>query len=87
MYTIEQHPAVDKLITRMRDRELRNRLVQAIASLADNPRPNGCVKLESNYDLYRIRVGDWRIVYQIIDDRLIVLVTEVAQRKEVYRKK
>ena len=54
-------------------------------ALAANPRPKGVKKLSGPDDLYRIRVGDYRIVYQIHDDRLIVLVVRIGHRKDVYR--
>ena len=49
------------------------------------PRPAGCRKLSGTDDAYRIRVGDYRIVYQILDRVLIVYVVRVAHRKDVYR--
>jgi mRNA interferase RelE/StbE len=62
------------------------RIGKAIDGLAGNPRPEGCKKLEGYDNLYRIRVGDWRISYAIEDDQLIVLVIEVAPRGGAYRK-
>jgi len=53
--------------------------------LGKEPRPKGVKKLTGAEDLYRIRVGDYRFVYQILDDRLIVLVVRIAHRKDVYR--
>ena len=53
--------------------------------LAKEPRPKGVKKLSGADDLYRIRVGDYRVVYQIRDDRLIVLVVRIGHRKDVYR--
>jgi mRNA interferase RelE/StbE len=61
------------------------RLGPKIDSLADNPRPPDCVKLAGQENLYRVRVGDYRIVYQIQDARLIVVVILVAHRRDVYR--
>jgi mRNA interferase RelE/StbE len=58
--------------------------MQAIDKLPDNPRPSGCRKLKGA-DVYRIRVGDYRVVYEIHDDVLIVLVVRVAHRSEVYK--
>lgn len=66
-------------------RNLAQRLDRAILKLATNPRPIGYKKLEGYSDLYRIRVGDWRIVYTIEDDQLIVLVVEISPRGGVYR--
>ena len=65
--------------------DVQRRLDPAILALADNPRPPGCLKLSGADSLWRIRVGDYRIVYSIHDDRLLVLVVRVAHRKDVYR--
>jgi mRNA interferase RelE/StbE len=58
-----------------------------IQSLANDPRPAGCKKLKSGrYDnLYRIREGDWRILYAIEDDRIVVLILDVVRRDQAYR--
>jgi mRNA interferase RelE/StbE len=61
------------------------KLVPKIDSLADEPRPRGVKKLEGEEELYRIRVGDYRVIYQVQDKALIVLVIKIADRKEVYR--
>jgi mRNA interferase RelE/StbE len=53
----------------------------------DTPRPAGCTKLAGTADGYRIRVGDYRIVYLIDDAAQIVTVTRVGHRREVYREK
>lgn len=63
----------------------RRRLVEAIGALADEPRPHGCEKLSGSRDRYRIRVGDWRVVYAIEDDVLTVWIVKVGHRREVYR--
>ena len=60
------------------------RLLARIQALAENPRPPGCEKL-SGLPRYRIRQGVYRIVYEIRDDVLLVLVVKVAHRKDVYR--
>jgi len=56
---------------------------QAIMSLADNPRPDGCKKLKA-VEAYRIRVGNYRIIYEIIDDKLIVDIIAVGHRQSIY---
>ncbi|ULA62803.1 MAG: Type II toxin-antitoxin system RelE/ParE family toxin [Nitrospira sp.] len=61
------------------------RIVKRLKSLRENPRPHGVKKLAGEEDLYRIREGDYRIVYTIQDKRLIVLVVKIGDRKEVYR--
>jgi mRNA interferase RelE/StbE len=66
-------------------KRLRQRLVAAIAGLADNPRPAGCEKLAGREDAYRIRQGDYRTVYAIDDGARVVRVVKVGHRREVYR--
>ena len=68
-------------IGRKKDRQ---RVVEKIRRLADDPRPPGCHKL-SGRDRYRIRQGSYRILYSIKDQRLIVYVVKVGHRKHVYR--
>ncbi|WP_442949744.1 type II toxin-antitoxin system RelE family toxin [Nostoc sp.] len=53
--------------------------------LAVEPRPDGVKKLESELSLYRIKVGDYRVIYQIQDDALLVSVVKAKHRREVYR--
>jgi mRNA interferase RelE/StbE len=67
------------------DKDAQRRVVTKIESLANNPRPNGVDKMEGNDELYRVRVGDFRIIYQIRDRELIVLVMRVGHRRSVYR--
>jgi mRNA interferase RelE/StbE len=73
----------DKVLARA-PRDLALRLYRAIQALADGPRHAGCAKLVG-YDLWRVRVGDWRIIYRIEDDRLVVVVIEIATRGAAYR--
>ena len=58
---------------------------RTIQALADNPRPQGSLKLQGTDDLYRIRRGAFRIIYKIEDEALIVTVVRVGNRREVYR--
>ncbi len=62
------------------------RILERIRSLAENPRPPGCEKL-SSLERYRIRQGVYRIVYEVQDRRLVVLVVKVAHRRDVYRER
>lgn len=64
---------------------LLKRIDKAILGLADDPRPPGCTKLAGYENLYRVRVGDWRISYSIEDEILVVLVVEVSPRGGAYR--
>jgi mRNA interferase RelE/StbE len=61
------------------------RVDAAILALADDPHPQGSKKLTGSEDLYRIRVGDYRIIYQVEGGELIVLIIRVRHRREVYR--
>ncbi|MDT8394885.1 MAG: type II toxin-antitoxin system RelE/ParE family toxin [bacterium] len=61
-----------------------SRIVYRIQGLADNPRPHGSEKL-SGQDKYRLRQGRYRILYQIFDEEVVVVVVKVAHRKKVYR--
>lgn len=65
--------------------KVRTRIQTKIDELADNPRPNGVVKLEDSDNGYRIRVGNYRVLYNIFDDVLLVTVVRVGHRKDVYR--
>ena len=65
---------------------VRARLTEAIDALADEPRPHGLKTLDASKKLYRLRVGGYRVVYQVRDRQLVVLIVRVADRKEVYRR-
>jgi mRNA interferase RelE/StbE len=59
-------------------------VIQAISELADEPRPVGCKKLKGR-TAWRIRVGDYRVIYEIQDDLLIVTVITAGHRRDVYK--
>jgi len=84
-YTVSIKPKAEKYLDGLRDVRLYRRLRESIDRLAESPRPPGCVKLQGPEELYRVRVGDYRIVYQIQDAVLVVLVVEVGHRREIYR--
>jgi len=83
-YRIEVKPQAEKALAKIANPH-RRRLARAIDRLARNPRPAGCVKLAGADDAYRIRVGDYRIVYEIRDRVLVVCIIRVAHRKDVHR--
>ena len=79
-------------ITRRAEKQLRKleradqvRILRAVQDLAREPRPSGCRKLQGYDDVFRIRVGKFRILYSIDGMRIIVTVLKVARRKDVYR--
>ncbi|HAN71635.1 MAG TPA: type II toxin-antitoxin system RelE/ParE family toxin [Actinobacteria bacterium] len=67
------------------ERREQQRIRAAIELLADNPRPPACVAMSGEPDVYRVRVGDYRIVYEVIDAMLVIHVVRVGHRREVYR--
>ncbi len=85
MYRLEVSPAADRDMERLKQRiQRRNfeRLRTAIRSLADDPRPHGVRKIEGAERAYRIRMGDYRVVYEIYDKEGLVLILQVVRRTE-----
>ena len=82
-YRIEVKASAAKEIKKLPSKEIK-RVLARIESLSENPRPHDCVKL-SGEEKYRVRCGNYRILYLIEDDVLIVYVIKVAHRKDVYR--
>lgn len=85
-YAVSFKPPAVKALRRL-SKAVQRRIVSAVEMLVEDPRPPGVVKLTGDDKLWRIRVGDYRVVYEIHDDRLVVLVLRVAHRKDVYRRK
>jgi mRNA interferase RelE/StbE len=83
-YTIEFAPKVYKQLKALPG-DLQRRIGQHIDSLALNPHPAGSIKIQGAEDCYRIRIGDYRVVYEIQDRRLLVYVLRIGHRRDVYR--
>ena len=83
-YAVEVTPAASRQIRKL-DRNTQKRVLARIEKLEEDPRPRDASKLQSPEELYRVRVGDFRIVYQVEDDRLLVLIVRVGNRREIYR--
>lgn len=66
-------------------RQDQDRIATAIRRLADEPRPHGVKKL-SGREAWRIRAGDYRLLYEIDDERFAILVIDIGHRREIYRK-
>ncbi|NWK55202.1 type II toxin-antitoxin system RelE/ParE family toxin [Verrucomicrobiaceae bacterium N1E253] len=64
-----------------------SKIVAAVSSLSDDPRPEGCKKMQGSDCAYRIRVGDYRVIYEVYEDQIIIEIIRVRHRREVYRKK
>ena len=85
-YQIEFTKAASKQLKKLSVQE-QTRVKEQIDQLADNPRPDGVVKLKDSENSYRIRVGTYRVLYDIFDDILLVSVIRIGHRKDVYRDK
>jgi len=83
-YRVDFLPAARRQFLKL-SKPVQKRLAPHIDALETDPRPPGVKKLQGGPDLYRIRVGNWRIVYAIRDKDLLVLVVRIADRRDVYR--
>lgn len=84
-YSVGYEPTAQKELGKV-DQQIARRIVRAISALGGDPRPAGCRRLVGYDDLWRIRVGDYRVIYTIRDTELIVLALRIAHRSEVYRR-
>ena len=84
-YTIELKPAAIRDLAKL-PRDVQRSVRSRIDALANNPFPPELKKLESEEKFYRIRVGDYRVIYQVQKKILLVLVVNIGHRKEVYRR-
>ena len=82
-YRIELKLAAKRGLSKL-PQAVQKRIARKIEVLARNPRPPGVEKLKGLSDLYRLRVGDYRILYQIQEKILLVLVVQVGHRREIY---
>jgi mRNA interferase RelE/StbE len=83
-YSVEIARRAIKSIAKL-PRQEQQRIRAAIDLLADEPRPPGCVALSGEDSAYRVRVGDYRVVYEVFDKRLVIQVVRVGHRRDVYR--
>lgn len=84
MYKILYKKSVEKDLRKLATSQ-RNIIITKIQALAADPHPSGVTKLRGSSDLFRIRHTDYRIIYQVNDSQLIVMVVKVGHRREVYR--
>jgi len=84
MYQVKVAEKAAKFI-RKQDKRIQRQIINNIRALAQNPRLQGCKKLQGYKELYRIRSGNYRIVYTIREKMLLVFVVRVAHRKDIYR--
>jgi len=84
-YRVLIKPSARKELLAIPTKKDRQRLVRRVELLGGDPRPAGCQKLTGGGGLYRVRVGQYRIVYEIRDGALVVLVVRLGHRRDIYR--
>lgn len=84
-YALQFLPSAKKAMARLSPPD-RRRIDKHVLALAENPRPQGAVPLKGDLGLWRLRVGDYRIIYHIRDRELVIIVVDVGHRREVYRR-
>ncbi len=82
-YRIDISTIAKKNLKKLPKQEVK-KIIEKIKFLAVDPRPSGCKKMK-NRDAYRIREGNYRVIYRIEDDRLLISVINIGHRKEIYR--
>jgi mRNA interferase RelE/StbE len=82
-YTVVFSKSAEKEFSKL-DLSVAKRIFPRIKALASNPRPMGCIKLSGEIDAWRIRMGDYRVVYVVDDHKIIVEIMRVRHRREVY---
>ncbi len=85
-YLVDFKPLALRQISKLNN-DIQNRISSKIDALVDRPRPKGVIKLQGFENRYRLRVGDYRVIYEIHDNVLLVLIVEVVHRSGAYRKK
>jgi len=83
-YRVVLTPAADRQLGKLPP-QAREMIAAALVVLRRNPRPPGCTKLAGGDDLWRIRIRQYRVIYQILENELIVTVVKIGDRKDVYR--
>ncbi len=85
-YRLDYAPAARKAIRAIRDAKLKRRIETALLRLREEPRPAGAKRLAGQEGLLRIRVGDWRVLYEVHEREVVVLVVRIGPRGEVYER-
>jgi mRNA interferase RelE/StbE len=83
MYDVNITSSAERDLKRL-DRGMKNRITPALLALANDPRPPGCLKVKTSEGRWRIRVGDWRIGYEIDDAAQTITIVTIGHRREFY---
>jgi mRNA interferase RelE/StbE len=84
MYALQFKPAALRQLEKL-PRDIQKRIGSKVQALRDKPFPPGCKKLFSEPDTWRVRVGDYRVIYQVHRGILVILVINIGHRREIYR--
>ena len=85
-YKIEISSTAEKSLKKIPKKDI-SKIVEAIQLLAISPFPSGSRKLQGEEGVFRIRQGNYRIIYEVVDKKLVILVLKIGHRKEVYKAK
>lgn len=66
--------------------DVRRRILEQIATLSENPFPKGCIKLSGVKNVYRLRVGDHRVLYELLPEKDAILIVKIDHRRRVYKR-
>lgn len=83
-YAVTLRPAARRALKQL-DKPVQKRIAEALRALADVPRPAGVRALTGAHGFLRVRVGDYRIIYTVDDDKLVILVLDIGHRSVIYR--
>jgi mRNA interferase RelE/StbE len=83
-YSVQLTGAAQKELDKL-PKKAAAKVLAALRDLREEPRPQGCKKLVGTKNTFRVRVGDYRVVYEVYDDKVLVLVIRVRHRKDAYR--
>jgi mRNA interferase RelE/StbE len=83
-YSIEIKQSAQKELANL-PRNIADKVIKQVRALADDPRPNGCKKFVGTDYTYRIRINDYRVVYSIFDQQLVIQVIKIGHRKAIYK--
>jgi len=83
-YSVEFTPAAERQFAKLPS-TARTLVAAVVVTLASNPRPHGCVKLAGAHGLWRVRAQQYRVIYRVLEKRLVVTVVKIGDRKDVYR--
>lgn len=84
-YQVFLNKKAEKTLSKM-EKSIAKRISEKITQISEDPRHNGAIKLSGEENSYRVKIGDYRIIYEIYDSKIIVIITNIGDRKEVYKK-